>query len=147
MLEFNLFYTHRFKRNLSSCLFPSPDYLQVSSLEWQPSVWEVSSFLVLMSKPAACCWKLAERGPEAGTVPPARLSRKRVPWEQPCGPPPQAPMCEDGDLGDLENVFPAVVWLARSQGTQATAVLSTLSSVPRIKPCVDAESRLLGAFI
>uniref|UniRef100_A0A8C7AU29 Mitochondrial S-adenosylmethionine carrier protein n=1 Tax=Neovison vison TaxID=452646 RepID=A0A8C7AU29_NEOVI len=80
------------------------DYLQVSSLEWQPSAWEVSSFLVLMSKPAACCWKLAERGPEAGMVPSARLSRKRVPWGQPCGPPPQAPMCEDGDLGDLENV-------------------------------------------
>ncbi|XP_054451065.1 mitochondrial S-adenosylmethionine carrier protein isoform X4 [Pteronotus mesoamericanus] len=30
------------------------DYLQVSSLECQPSVWEVSSFLVLMTKLAAC---------------------------------------------------------------------------------------------
>ncbi|KAF3828997.1 hypothetical protein GH733_003261, partial [Mirounga leonina] len=39
------------------------DYLQVSSLEWQPSVWEVSSFLVLMSKPAACSWNLAESAP------------------------------------------------------------------------------------
>ncbi|XP_032314018.1 S-adenosylmethionine mitochondrial carrier protein isoform X1 [Camelus ferus] len=41
------------------------DYLQVSSLEWQPSVWEVSSFLVLMTKLAAFCWNLAERGPES----------------------------------------------------------------------------------
>ncbi|XP_025740496.1 mitochondrial S-adenosylmethionine carrier protein isoform X2 [Callorhinus ursinus] len=47
------------------------DYLQVSSLEWQPSVWEVSSFLVLMSKPAACSWNLAESAPESGTVPQA----------------------------------------------------------------------------
>ncbi|XP_036075798.1 S-adenosylmethionine mitochondrial carrier protein isoform X3 [Rousettus aegyptiacus] len=31
------------------------DYLQVSFLEWQQSVWEVSSFLVLTSKLAACC--------------------------------------------------------------------------------------------
>ncbi|XP_037655870.1 S-adenosylmethionine mitochondrial carrier protein isoform X2 [Choloepus didactylus] len=33
----------------------SQDYFQVSSLEWQQSVWEVSSFLVLMTKLAACC--------------------------------------------------------------------------------------------
>ncbi|XP_077714260.1 mitochondrial S-adenosylmethionine carrier protein isoform X5 [Canis aureus] len=45
------------------------DYLQVSSLERQPSVWEVSSFLVLMSKPAACCWNLAERAPDSGRCP------------------------------------------------------------------------------
>ncbi|XP_064450079.1 mitochondrial S-adenosylmethionine carrier protein isoform X6 [Mirounga angustirostris] len=63
------------------------DYLQVSSLEWQPSVWEVSSFLVLMSKPAACSWNLAESAPESGTVPQAWLSRKGAPGEQPHGPP------------------------------------------------------------
>nr|XP_035930553.1 S-adenosylmethionine mitochondrial carrier protein isoform X6 [Halichoerus grypus] len=55
------------------------DYLQVSSLEWQPSVWEVSSFLVLMSKPAACSWNLAESALESGTVPQAWLSRKGAP--------------------------------------------------------------------
>ncbi|EAW65448.1 solute carrier family 25, member 26, isoform CRA_a [Homo sapiens] len=43
------------------------DYLQVSSLEWQPSVWEVSSFWGLMTERTACCWKLAERVLEAET--------------------------------------------------------------------------------
>nr|XP_031542191.1 S-adenosylmethionine mitochondrial carrier protein isoform X2 [Vicugna pacos] len=45
------------------------DYLQVSSLEWQPSAWEVSSFSVLMTKLAAFCWDLAERGPESEAAP------------------------------------------------------------------------------
>lgn len=45
------------------------DYLQVSSLEWQPSVWEVSSFLVLMTRRAAFCWNLAERVHESQTAP------------------------------------------------------------------------------
>ncbi|XP_053753452.1 S-adenosylmethionine mitochondrial carrier protein isoform X4 [Panthera pardus] len=52
------------------------DYLQVSSLERQPSVWEASSFLVLMTKPAACYWNLAEGAPESRTAPHAPLSRK-----------------------------------------------------------------------
>ncbi|XP_040102545.1 S-adenosylmethionine mitochondrial carrier protein isoform X3 [Oryx dammah] len=46
------------------------DYLQVSSLEWQPSVWEVSSFLVLTTKLAVFCWNLAERAPESEMAPP-----------------------------------------------------------------------------
>uniref|UniRef100_A0A4W2IQS2 Mitochondrial S-adenosylmethionine carrier protein n=1 Tax=Bos indicus x Bos taurus TaxID=30522 RepID=A0A4W2IQS2_BOBOX len=45
------------------------DYLQVSSLAWQPSVWEVSSFLVFMTKLAAFCWNLAERAPESEMAP------------------------------------------------------------------------------
>ncbi|CAD7666758.1 unnamed protein product [Nyctereutes procyonoides] len=66
----------------SFCFFPPLDYLQVSSLERQPSVWEVSSFLVLMSKPAACCWNLAGRAPDSRTVPHALLSGKGTPCEQ-----------------------------------------------------------------
>uniref|UniRef100_A0AAA9SY03 Mitochondrial S-adenosylmethionine carrier protein n=1 Tax=Bos taurus TaxID=9913 RepID=A0AAA9SY03_BOVIN len=45
------------------------DYLQVSSLAWQPSVWEVSSFLVFTTKLAAFCWNLAERAPESEMAP------------------------------------------------------------------------------
>lgn len=45
-------------------------YLQVSSLGWQPSVWEVSSFLVLTTKLAAFCWNLAESAPESEMAPP-----------------------------------------------------------------------------
>ncbi|XP_066899799.1 mitochondrial S-adenosylmethionine carrier protein isoform X3 [Kogia breviceps] len=45
------------------------DYLQGSSLEWQPSVWEVSSFLVLMTRLAAFYWNLAERARESQTAP------------------------------------------------------------------------------
>lgn len=37
------------------------DYLQVSSLEWKQLVWEVSYFLVHMTKLAAFCWNLAKR--------------------------------------------------------------------------------------
>uniref|UniRef100_A0A673TNH7 Mitochondrial S-adenosylmethionine carrier protein n=1 Tax=Suricata suricatta TaxID=37032 RepID=A0A673TNH7_SURSU len=52
------------------------DYLQVSSLEQQPSVWEASSFLVLTTKPAVCWWDLAEGAPESGMAPNALLSGK-----------------------------------------------------------------------
>uniref|UniRef100_A0A8B9XF73 Mitochondrial S-adenosylmethionine carrier protein n=1 Tax=Bos mutus grunniens TaxID=30521 RepID=A0A8B9XF73_BOSMU len=45
------------------------DYLQVSSLAWQPSVWEVSSSLVFTTKLAAFCWNLAERAPESEMAP------------------------------------------------------------------------------
>ena len=62
------FFTHTGFKNLSSCL--PPGYLQVSSLGWQPSVWEVSSFLVLTTKLAAFCWNLAESAPESEMAPP-----------------------------------------------------------------------------
>ncbi|XP_060058907.1 mitochondrial S-adenosylmethionine carrier protein isoform X6 [Erinaceus europaeus] len=52
------------------------DYLQVSFLEWQQSVWEVSSSSVLMTKLAACCWNLAQRVHELEMVPRPLLSRR-----------------------------------------------------------------------
>uniref|UniRef100_A0A8D1KJD5 Mitochondrial S-adenosylmethionine carrier protein n=1 Tax=Sus scrofa TaxID=9823 RepID=A0A8D1KJD5_PIG len=45
------------------------DYLQVSYPEWQQSVWEVSSFLVLMTELAALSWNLAEKGRDSETAP------------------------------------------------------------------------------
>ncbi|XP_044240934.1 mitochondrial S-adenosylmethionine carrier protein isoform X2 [Ursus arctos] len=61
------------------------DCLQVSSLEWRPSVWEASSFWVPTSGPAACCCSLAESAPASGTAPQARLSRRAAPCKQPRG--------------------------------------------------------------
>ncbi|XP_060058906.1 mitochondrial S-adenosylmethionine carrier protein isoform X5 [Erinaceus europaeus] len=52
------------------------NYLQVSFLEWQQSVWEVSSSSVLMTKLAACCWNLAQRVHELEMVPRPLLSRR-----------------------------------------------------------------------
>lgn len=69
MLEFNLFYIQKIKKKNFPPPSPPKDYLQVSSLEWQPSVWEVSSFLVLMTRRAAFCWNLAERVHESQTAP------------------------------------------------------------------------------
>lgn len=70
------FFTHTqfFKISLPASP-PTPDCLQVFSLEWQQSVWEVSSFLVLMTRLAACCSDSAERARESDAPRPF-LSRK-----------------------------------------------------------------------
>lgn len=68
VLEFNLFYTHNLKKIFPPAFSPL-DYLQVSYPEWQQSVWEVSSFLVLMTELAALSWNLAEKGRDSETAP------------------------------------------------------------------------------
>ncbi|KAM7063598.1 mitochondrial S-adenosylmethionine carrier protein isoform 3-T3 [Molossus nigricans] len=71
------------------------DYLQVSSLEWQQSVWEVSSFLVLTIKRTACCWNSAKRAHESHAhVPSSRgACCERVPPGQPARPSAGAQLC------------------------------------------------------
>ncbi|XP_010606354.1 S-adenosylmethionine mitochondrial carrier protein isoform X2 [Fukomys damarensis] len=64
-------------RQVGTCFLPyegsgghrgSQGYSLESSLEWQQSAWEASSFWVLMSKPAACCPEWADKVGEAEAV-------------------------------------------------------------------------------